>query len=153
MSLNLNLPVKDIMNKEIFFIHQDALVEEAAALMVKNHINGLPVCDDNGDIVGMITQGDLLIKATGIRIFTLWPHGSYESSQEMMKEYSKMIGTRVKEVMNDQPITIHPDRPVFYAAEIMYKQRVKQLPVVEEKKLVGFIERITIVELLFKKEE
>ncbi len=140
--------------KQCFYsIHQDALVEEAARIMVEHHINGLPVRNDQNDIVGIITQGDLLVKATGIRLFTLWPYGSYESNEEMMKEYQKMIGTRVSEVMNDKPITIDPDRPISYAAELMYKKRIKQLPVVENNKIVGCISRTDIIELLFRKED
>jgi CBS domain-containing protein len=116
----------------------------------EHNINGIPVYDDQDEIVGMITQGDLLLRATGIRLFTLWPHGSYESNEEMMKEYTKMIGTKVSEVMNDQPITIDPDRPVSYAAELMYKKRIKQLPVVENRKIIGYISRMQIIKITFQ---
>ncbi len=153
MALLLKLKVRDLMKKECFTIHKDASVEEAAALMVEHNINGIPVYDDQDEIVGMITQGDLLLRATGIRIFTLWPHGAYESNEEMMKEYTKMIGTKVSEVMNDQPVTIDPDRPVSYAAELMYKKRIKQLPVVENRKIIGYISRMQIIKILFKKED
>ncbi|HOI24015.1 MAG TPA: CBS domain-containing protein [Caldisericia bacterium] len=153
MALLLNLPVRDIMKKDCISIQQNALVEEAAALMVKHRINGIPVLNEKGEVIGMITQGDLVIRATGIRLFTLWPYGSYESNEEMMKEYHKIIGTKVSEVMNDQPITIDPDRPISYAAELMYKKRIKQLPVVENNKLIGFISRTDIIDLIFRKED
>jgi CBS domain-containing protein len=152
MALLLNLPVRDIMKKECISIQQNALVEAAAALMVQHRINGIPVVNEQNEVVGMITQGDLIIRATGIRLFTLWPYGSYESNEEMMKEYHKIIGTKVSEVMNDQPVTIDPDRPISYAAELMYKKRIKQLPVVENKKLLGYLSRTDIIELLFRKE-
>lgn len=153
MALLLNLPVRDVMKKDCISISQNALVEEAAALMVQHRINGIPVVNEQNEVVGMITQGDLIIRATGIRLFTLWPYGSYESNEEMMKEYRKIIGTKVSEVMNDQAITIDPDRPISYAAELMYKKRIKQLPVVENKKLLGYLSRTHIIELLFRKED
>ena len=90
--------VKEIMNKEPIFIHESRSVEESVKIMLEHNINGIPVVDAENHVVGIITQGDLLLKATRSPFFRLWPYGSYATSEELMSEYKKIIGTSVSEV-------------------------------------------------------
>ncbi len=141
--------VKEIMNKEPIFIHESRSVEESVKIMLEHNINGIPVVDAESHVVGIITQGDLLLKATRSPLFRLWPYGSYTTTEELMNEYKKIIGTSVSEVMTKDPICIHEDELVSKAAEILHDKGVKQLPIIHEDILVGMITRSDIIKYIF----
>lgn len=143
--------VKEIMNKEPIFIHESRSVEESVKIMLEHNINGIPVVDAENHVVGIITQGDLLLKATRSPLFRLWPYGSYTTSEELMSEYKKIIGISVSEVMTKNPVCIHEDELVSKAAEILYDKRVKQLPIIHEDTLVGMITRSDIIKYIFNR--
>lgn len=143
--------IKEVMNKEPIFIHESRNLEEVVEIMLEHKINGIPVVDAEQHVVGIITQGDLLLKATRSPLFRLWPYGSYTVTEELMSEYKKIIGTIVSEVMTREPICIHENELVSKAAEILYDNGIKQLPVIHEEVLVGMITRSDIIKYIFKK--
>jgi CBS domain-containing protein len=146
-----DIVVSKIMNREPIFIHKDRNVEEVFRIIIENYINGIPVIDDEHHIVGIITQGDLLLKAIESPLFSLWSHGVYDSTEDVLKEYLKINSTRVDEIMTKAPLCIHEDEMISKAAEIMYKNKVKQLPVLRNGTLVGIISRIDIIKYIFIK--
>jgi len=146
-----DISVKEIMNKEPIFIHESRSVEEAVKIMLEHKINGIPVVDSEQHVIGIITLGDLLLKATRSPLFRLWPYGSYTTTEELMDEYKKIIGTSVTEVMTKEPMCIHEDELISRAAEIMYDKRIKQLPIIHEETLVGMVTRSDIIKYIFSK--
>jgi CBS domain-containing protein len=146
-----DITVSKIMNSTPIFIHKDKNVEEVFQLIIENSINGIPVIDDERQVVGIITQGDLLLKAIDSPLFSLWSHGIYDSTEEVLKEYLKINSTRVDEIMTKTPLCIHEDDMISKAAELMYKNKVKQLPVLRNGTLVGMISRIDIIKHIFIK--
>jgi CBS domain-containing protein len=146
-----DIVVKEIMNKEPIFIHESRSVDEAVKIILDHKINGIAVVDEDQHVLGILTQGDLLLKATRSPFFRLWPYGDYTMTEELMEEYKKIIGTSVAEVMTRGPICIHEDELISRAAEIMHNERVKQLPVVHEERLVGMVTRSDIIKYIFAK--
>lgn len=146
------LQARDIMTTEVITVPPQMSVLELARLLAEKKINGVPVVDESGELVGVVTQSDLIDRA---RKFELPPvitildaHFYLERPGTFKRNLEKMVGTTVADLMTSPPITISPDLPVDEIASIMAHKKVHTLPVVEEGKLVGIIGKIDIIRAL-----
>lgn len=142
--------VRDIMVKEVITVKKDASVEELSELLVKNKISGVPVVDDNGKLVGIATEGDLIIKDSDLhfpRYFKLLDSIIYlESLNKFKKNLKKFLGTKVEDVMTAQVRTVKEETPVSDAANMMIKYNINRVPVLDSKdELTGIVTRADIV--------
>ena len=142
--------VKDIMVKKVITIQKDASVEELSELLVKNRISGVPVIDGDGKLVGIATEGDLIIKDSDLhfpRYFKLLDSIIYlESLNKFKKSLKKFLGTKVEDVMTAEIKTVKEETPVGEAANIMIKYNINRVPVLDSKdELVGIVTRADIV--------
>jgi len=142
--------VKDIMVREVITIQKDASVEELSELLVKNKISGVPVVDSDGKLVGIATEGDLIIKDSDLhfpRYFKLLDSIIYlESLNKFKKNLKKFLGTKVEDVMTAEIRTIKEETPVGEAANMMIKYNINRVPVLDSKdELVGIVTRADIV--------
>ena len=142
--------VKDIMVREVITIQKDASVEELSELLIKNKISGVPVVDSNGKLVGIATEGDLIIKDSDLhfpRYFKLLDSIIYlESLNKFKKNLKKFLGTKVEDVMTAKIRTIKEETPVGEAANMMIKYNINRVPVLDSKdELVGIVTRADIV--------
>ena len=142
--------VKDIMVKKVITIQKDASVEELSELLVKNRISGVPVIDSDGKLVGIATEGDLIIKDSDLhfpRYFKLLDSIIYlESLNKFKKSLKKFLGTKVEDVMTAEIKTVKEEAPVGEAANMMIKYNINRVPVLDSKdELVGIVTRADIV--------
>ena len=139
----------DIMTRGVVTVRRDAPVLEAVRLMLRNRISGLPVVDDTGGLVGMVTEGDFLRRAeTGTeRTRPRWL-AFFASPGKLAEEYAHAHGRRVDEVMTTKPLSVFADMPIEAVVREMEKRRVKRVPVIEGGKLVGIISRADLVRTL-----
>lgn len=142
--------VKDIMVKEVITIQKDASVEELSELLIKNKISGVPVIDSNGKLVGIATEGDLIIKDSDLhfpRYFKLLDSIIYlESLNKFKNNLKKFLGTKVGDVMTAEIKTVKEETPISEAANIMIKYNINRVPVLNSKdELVGIVTRADIV--------
>jgi len=142
--------VKDIMVKEVIAIQKDASVEELSKLLIENKISGVPVVDDKGKLVGIATEGDLIIKDADLhfpRYFKLLDSIIYlESLNKFKKNLKKYLGTKVEDIMTSGIKTVKENAPVSEAANLMIKYNVNRLPVMDEKgDMTGIVTRADIV--------
>ena len=142
--------VRDIMVKEVITVQKDASVEELSELLVKNKISGVPVVDDKGKLVGIATEGDLIIKDSDLhfpRYFKLLDSIIYlESLNKFKKNLKKFLGTKVEDVMTAQIRTVGEETPISDAANMMIKYNINRVPVLDSKdELIGIITRADIV--------
>jgi CBS domain-containing protein len=142
--------VKDIMVKKVITIQKDASVEELSELLLKNRISGVPVIDSDGKLVGIATEGDLIIKDSDLhfpRYFKLLDSIIYlESLNKFKKSLKKFLGTKVEDVMTAEIKTVKEETPVGEAANIMIKYNINRVPVLDSKdELVGIVTRADIV--------
>jgi len=142
--------VKDIMVKEVITIQKDASVEELSELLIKNKISGVPVIDSDGKLVGIATEGDLIIKDSDLhfpRYFKLLDSIIYlESLNKFKKSLKKFLGTKVEDVMTSKIKTVKEDSTVGDAANMMIKYNINRVPVLNSKdELAGIVTRADIV--------
>ncbi len=142
--------VSDIMTENPEKVYDNQCIDEVAAILTKLSLNALPVLNEKEELVGIITLGDLLLKATRTPLFDMWTTGIYDNTEDLLKEYKKIVGSDVKDVMSRHPFAIKSTELVSRAATIMYRRKVKQLPVLDEDgKLVGIITATDVVKLLY----
>ncbi len=142
--------VRDIMVKEVIAIQKDASVEELSSLLIENGISGVPVVDNKGTLVGMVTEGDLIIKDSDLhfpKYFKLLDSIIYlESLNKFKKNLKKYLGTKVEDLMTSDVKTIKEDKSVSEAANLMIKYNINRLPVMDgQDNMVGIVTRADIV--------
>jgi CBS domain-containing protein len=152
------LTAKDIMIKDVITINKNASIEELSELLLKNKISGVPVVDDDGNMVGIVTEGDIIVKGTELhfpRYFKLLDSIIYlESLNKFKNNLRKHLATKVEEIMNPKVITASPDTPVSEIAELMIRNKVNRIPIIsKDKKLVGIITRADIVSSIVNKDK
>jgi CBS domain-containing protein len=112
------LRAEDAMVKDVVKVGSSTLVDNAVKVMNKNHI-GCLIIEDNGETRGIVTQRDLLKKVL-----------------EKAKDPRKLV---VSDIMTKKLVVGSPDMEIHEAARLMFKKKIKKLPIVENGKLVGLI--------------
>ena len=139
----------DIMTRNVITIRRDASVLEAARLMLENKISGLPVVDESGTLVGIVTEGDFLRRAE-TRTERTRPRwlAFLVSPGVLAKEYAHTHARKVAEVMTPEPVTVSADAQVEQVVRLMEKHHVKRIPVLDGARLVGIISRANLLHAL-----
>jgi CBS domain-containing protein len=139
----------DVMTRKVVSIKPNASIAEMVRLMLDNRISGLPVIDDRGDLVGIITEGDCLRRAeTGTeRKRPRWLEFLIGPGR-LADEYIHTHSRKVAEVMTQSPITITEDTPLDEVVHLMEVRRIKRLPVVRNRKVVGIVSRADLLHAL-----
>src|SRR5215831_9282454 len=132
----------DIMTARVVSISPDAGVVEAIELMMRNHISGLPVVDQSGALVGIVTEGDFLRRAeTGTtRRRPRWLEFLIGPGK-LADEYTQSHGRKVEDVMTSDPVSVTPDATLDDVVKLMEKRQIKRLPVVRDRHVVGIVSR------------
>jgi CBS domain-containing protein len=139
----------DVMTWGVISVHANDSVIRAAQLMLQNKISGLSVVDDKGDLVGVVTEGDFLRRGElgTQRRRSRWLEFLIGPGR-LASEYVRACGRQVAEIMTPGPHTITEDTPLEDAVGLMERHRIKRLPVVEGKKLVGMVSRANLLQAL-----
>lgn len=150
----INMYIKNIMEKEVITVREGDTVEECAKLLSTHNLSGLPVVDDEGKVKGIVTEGDLIRRAANVKppeFFGLLGGTIYlESPKKFMDKLKKSMAYIVKDIMSEDLITVGPDSEIEAAATLMVQKKIKTLPVVDkEGKLLGVIARKDIMNYLF----
>lgn len=152
------LYARDIMTKDPLTISPDARIADAVKILLEKHFNGLPVVDDDGGLVGVICQSDLVAQQQKLDIpsfFTILDGFVSLPGQWKKAEHSflKMNALTVKEAMTESPVTATPDTPLEELASLMVKAKFYSLPIVEDGRVVGIIGKEDILRTLLTHEE
>ncbi|MDA8097658.1 MAG: CBS domain-containing protein [Desulforudis sp.] len=145
---------RDVMTTQVISVHPDDDVEKVAKLLLEHHISGLPVLDDDGKLVGVVTEGDLVIREKKVRaplhVVILDSLIYLEKPQRFMEEIKRAVAQKVGELMSTKLYTVGPEASVEQVATKMVERRINRVPVVDtENKLLGIISRQDIIKATF----
>jgi CBS domain-containing protein len=145
------MKVSDIMTHPVITVTPETTVGEAAELMIGHRISGLPAVNAAGEVVGIVTEGDLLRRAeTGTeRRRARWLEFLIAPGR-LASEYAHANGRRVGEVMTDTVLSVSPGDPVANIVELMERRRIKRVPVIDRGRLVGIVSRANLVRALVR---
>lgn len=136
-----------IMTRSVITVTPDATVLEAANLMLRYHVSGLPVVDTAGKLVGIVSEGDFVRRS---EIGTQKKRGRWLrfllGSGRAATEYVYEHGRKISEIMTIDPITITEDTPLEEIASSMESNGVKRLPVMRDGKVVGVVSRANLLQ-------
>ena len=143
------MKAKDVMTSPVVSIEPDASIWQAVRIMLQRHISGLPVIDQKGALVGIVTEGDFLRRAeTGTqRRRPRWLEYLIGPGR-LADEYTRAHGRKVSEIMTADPLTISEDTPLDEIVRLMEKRQIKRLPVVRDQQVVGIVSRANLVHAL-----
>ncbi|MGH3083897.1 MAG: CBS domain-containing protein [Gaiellaceae bacterium] len=144
--------VESLMSRDVVTVASETTLKEVAALLSRHRISGVPVCDADRQVLGVVSEADILRQEEGRppRSSTGLLSWLFESDDESLAK----VGARTAgEAMTSPAITIDPGRPVSEAARLMLERQVNRLPVVREGKLVGIVTRADLVRAFHRPDE
>jgi CBS domain-containing protein len=134
--------VADVMTTNAVAVRANASFKEIAARLREYKVSAFPVLDNDGKVIGVVSEADLLPKEA--------LEAGYEGHRGLSglrhrAEREKATGVTAADIMSRPPVTIGPHDLVSHAAHVMYDQRITCLPVVEGERLVGVITRADVL--------
>ena len=144
--------VKDVMTTRVVSVTKDASFRAMAAALREHRVSAFPVVDDDGKVIGVVSEADMLAKEA----LDSEPDGMPGMMAGLLRrrEHEKARGTTAGDLMTSPPVTVKPDDPLERAARLMYTRKVKRLPVVDERgHLVGIIGRADLLSVFDRPDE
>jgi CBS domain-containing protein len=137
------------MTSNVVSVRPDLSVREVAKIFVEKRISGAPVVDAAGDIVGIISEGDLLRR---VELGTDKPRRSswldLFSTSDDARDYIKSHGMKVEDVMSRDVVSVDEDTPISEVATLLETRRIKRVPVMKAGKLSGIVSRANLIQAL-----
>jgi CBS domain-containing protein len=146
------ITVRDIMTTDLITVTPDMDIAGAAKILLDSRINGTPVVDDSGRLVGILCQSDLITQQKKLPIPTLFTFLDglirLTSMKQLEKQVGKIAALTVSEAMTPKPVTVRPDTGLETVAALMVDSNFHTLPVVEDSELVGIIGKEDVLRTL-----
>ena len=143
----MNATVKDVMTTEVVAVRREVTFKELEATLRRYRVSALPVVDDTGRVLGVVSEADLLAKEA------LADPGVFAELVHH-KDLRKAKGLTAGDLMTHPPVTASPDDPVEQAARMMHFLRIKRLPVVNSGgQLVGIVSRADVLAVFDRTDE
>ncbi|MHB8170612.1 MAG: CBS domain-containing protein [Thermincolia bacterium] len=148
------MKAKDIMTTELITVNPEATVEDVAKLLSQHKISGVPVVDEGGKLVGIVSEGDLIIRnkelhvplAISILGGVIW----LEDIKKFEEELRKAVAVKVAEIMTTEVYTVDEEADTRQIATLMADKKVNRVPVLRAGQMVGIVSRGDIVRSLVK---
>jgi CBS domain-containing protein len=139
----------DVMTRNVVSIHPNASISEAAQSMVSNQISGLPVVGEQGNLIGIVTESDLLrrVETGTTRRRSRWIE-LFTGPGQLASEYVQSHARRVEDVMTPNPEVVVRETPIEEIVSKMENKQIKRLPVLEGDQIVGIVSRANLVQAL-----
>lgn len=139
----------DVMTTSVICVQPETTVQEAARLLVDHRISGMPVVDERGALVGIVSEGDLLRRIENeTQTRHPWWLEMLASTRQLAGNFVKEHGRAVHDVMSTRITSVDEQTPVAVIAELMEKRRIKRVPVLREGTLVGIVSRANLIRAL-----
>lgn len=140
------MQAKDVMTSPVITVTPDTTVSEVASLLLKHRISGVPVVDEAGKVVGIVTEGDLLHREESHteRHRPRWLE-MFVDRGGLAAEFVKSHARHVRDVMTRDVVGVAPDTDLAEVAELMERRRIKRVPVLQDGRPIGIISRANLL--------
>ncbi len=150
--------VRDVMTTEVITVSTGDSVETCAKLMQEHNISGLPVLDEAGRVAGMVTEGDMIRRASRVKapgyLEILGGLIYLGSPKKFVEELQRAMSLEAGQLMSKNVFFISPEDTVEKAATLMVEKSISRLPVIDgQQKLVGIVSRRDIMSSLYNSKE
>lgn len=146
------ITAKDIMTRDVITVKPETSIEELARILIENRISGAPVVDDKGNLIGIVTENDLISQNKRLHIPTVFRLFDalimLERPKKIEEEIKRLTATRVWDICTKNVITVNEDTPLQEIATIMSEKKVHLIPVMKDKKIVGIIGKADLIKAM-----
>ena len=137
------------MTEEIITVTKSTSIKKLSDLFIKHKVNGFPVLDEEGQLIGIVTEKNLIEQSKNLHIPTviaLFDAVIYlESGKNFEEEVKRYSGTQVEDIFTSNVVTVSPNADIHEIASLMADKSVHSIPVVEGKKILGIIGKLDII--------
>jgi CBS domain-containing protein len=141
------MKASDVMVSNVITVGPDATVPEVADLLLRHRISAVPVVGANGEILGIVSEGDLINRPeTQTSHGKSWWLEALASNEVLAAEYVKSHSRKAADVMTCDVVSAAPDTLVAEVAALLEKNRIKRVPIVENGKIVGIVSRANLLQ-------
>lgn len=146
------LTARDIMTKNVVSVTLDTSLKDLAKIFVETRFSNLPVLDESGNLVGTISETDLIEQHKPLHIPTVmtlfdWVF-TIGNEKRFKEEVDRVTAATVGELYRKDPVTCSPDATVRELAGLMSQHKVHLLPVVEDGKMIGVLARLDLIRVM-----
>ncbi|MGO9045658.1 MAG: CBS domain-containing protein [Xanthobacteraceae bacterium] len=139
----------DVMVRDVVTVKPEHDVTEAIRLLGEHDVSALPVVDDGGNVVGVISEADLLHRQEiGTEKQRPWWLEAVTPACKLAEEFAKSHGRRVEEIMSTDVVSVAEDTPLGEIATMLERHRIKRVPILRGGKLVGIVSRSNLIQAL-----
>ena len=144
------MKARGVMVSPVITTKPSASVKEVAQVLLKNQISAVPVVDDAGKLVGIVSEGDLMRRADlgTERHRSWWLAALFAEEEALAAEYVKQHSRKVADVMTKRLVTAGPDSGLNEIAGLLERHSIKRVPIVENGALVGIVSRANLIQAL-----
>jgi CBS-domain-containing membrane protein len=145
----MSATVRDVMTASVITVRADTPFKEMAAMLARSRVGGFPVVDQEGKVIGVVSETDLVMKEADQA-----GHPGLFAGLRRGRDHEKAAGMTAAQLMTSPVVTIGPDEPVRHAAFLMYDRAVSRLPVVDEAgHLVGIVSQVDVLSVFGRPDE
>jgi CBS domain-containing protein len=144
------MQARDVMASPVITAGKSATVREVAKILVEKRISAVPVIDNVGKLVGIVTESDLMRRAeTGTeRPYSWWVH-FLAGDATVAADYVKSHATNIEDIMTSDVVTATPETPLHEIASLFEEHRIKRVPIVDRAgNLVGIVSRANLIQIV-----
>jgi len=141
------MKARDVMVSPVITVKPSSSVKEVAKTFLERRISAAPVVDDQGKLVGIVSEGDLMHRAeAGTERHHSWWLRALTAEETLAAEYVKAHARKVADVMTRDVITATADTPLHEIAALLEKNSIKRVPIVKNGQLVGIVSRANLIQ-------
>lgn len=138
---------RDVMTSPVITAGPETTVIEIVNLMLDNRISAIPIVDDEENLIGLVSEGDLTRRSEiGTEYHRSWWLSAFGGAVTLAEDFVKSHGVKASEIMTDEVITADEDTPLWQIAETLERRKVKRLPVLRDGRVVGIVSRANLLQ-------
>lgn len=144
---------RDVMTSDVITVTPQTPLRDLAAILSEKKINGVPVVDDKGVLLGVVCESDLVAQNKPLHIPTVFVILDsvipLESPWRLQKEFKRLTATVVGDIYSSPAVVVSPDTDLSEVAQLMSEKKYYTIPVVESGKLVGVLGKADVIRSVF----
>ncbi len=143
------MKARDVMTTDLIVARPEATVYEIARLLTERRISGVPVVNTEGDVLGIVSESDLLHRAElATEEKHKWWLKIFAHPDQLARSYAKSHGLRAVDVMSRPVVSVDAEQELADVAQVLDRSKIKRVPVLKDGALVGVITRADLVRAL-----
>ena len=141
------MKARDVMVSPVITVKPSSSVRDVAKIFLDRRISAVPVVDEQGKLVGIVSESDLMHRAeAGTERKRSWWLQGFTGDETLAAEYVKAHARKVADIMTRQVIFAAPDMPLYEIANMLESNSIKRVPIVKDGQVVGIVSRANLIQ-------